>query len=339
MQVLDKIDILNHGEIELWDVMGDDTSITDAARVSYADATKRSNDRSLIRYCLSHGHCYHPEMEVLTSSGWKQWGACNEIETFIVPNPQTNEYTLETLPLKRFEVTDENMFCYENNRMSYCVTSNHRMFFKERTLKAQSFQWYLAKDMPKWGHFMSIKDFLLKKTTSVDIDPEYLRLLGFYLGDGCRENGTQLSFRLKKVRKINYLKNLLTNLKVDFKESIHQDGVSSIRFYIPDPITSYLNTSKANDKSLSISVQEIIETFSIEQIQALQDGLLNSDGSIDGRGTHINFSTTSNYLLKLFEVLTTVLGYDCHEVKVQHGVSGLFYSLADRSTLESIINI
>ena len=53
---LKRIEVLNEGYVELLDVMGNDETICDAARVSYADASKRTNDRSLIRYMWSNLH-------------------------------------------------------------------------------------------------------------------------------------------------------------------------------------------------------------------------------------------------------------------------------------------
>lgn len=50
------IKVLNAGHVTLVDWMGSDERICEAARVSYGDATKRSNDRNLIRYMLNHDH-------------------------------------------------------------------------------------------------------------------------------------------------------------------------------------------------------------------------------------------------------------------------------------------
>lgn len=55
-EALKRTEILNEGYVELLDVMGSDETICDAARVSYNDASKRSNDRNLIRYMWSASH-------------------------------------------------------------------------------------------------------------------------------------------------------------------------------------------------------------------------------------------------------------------------------------------
>lgn len=51
------IPVLDHGYIMLVDVMGDDDAIVQAARVSYAQGTRKSsNDRNLLRYLLRSRH-------------------------------------------------------------------------------------------------------------------------------------------------------------------------------------------------------------------------------------------------------------------------------------------
>ena len=58
-----KFPVLDDGFVCLVDVMGDDSAVVQAARVSYGAGTKRvSDDRSLIRYLLRHRHTTPFEM-------------------------------------------------------------------------------------------------------------------------------------------------------------------------------------------------------------------------------------------------------------------------------------
>ncbi|KKM13389.1 hypothetical protein LCGC14_1716760, partial [marine sediment metagenome] len=58
--------ILNEGFVGLIDYMGDDSSIVQAARVSYGAGTKKvSEDRGLIRYLMRHYHTTPSEMVTL----------------------------------------------------------------------------------------------------------------------------------------------------------------------------------------------------------------------------------------------------------------------------------
>ena len=75
-----KFPVLNDGFVCLVDVMGDDSSVVQAARVSYGEGTKKvSDDRTLIRYLLRHRHTTPFQMaEVkmlirVPMDCWRQW--------------------------------------------------------------------------------------------------------------------------------------------------------------------------------------------------------------------------------------------------------------------------
>src|SRR5580692_5081786 len=75
-----KFPVLNDGFVCLVDVMGNDQSVVQAARVSYGEGTRKtSDDRSLIRYLLRHRHTTPFEMVEIKflvrvpMDCWRQW--------------------------------------------------------------------------------------------------------------------------------------------------------------------------------------------------------------------------------------------------------------------------
>jgi len=75
-----KFPVLDDGFVCLVDVMGDDQSVVQAARVSYGEGTKKvSDDRGLIRYLLRHRHTTPFEMAEIKllvrvpMDCWRQW--------------------------------------------------------------------------------------------------------------------------------------------------------------------------------------------------------------------------------------------------------------------------
>ncbi len=75
-----KFPVLDDGFVCLVDVMGDDSSVVQAARVSYGEGTRKaSDDRTLIRYLLRHRHTTPFEMAELKflvrvpMDCWRQW--------------------------------------------------------------------------------------------------------------------------------------------------------------------------------------------------------------------------------------------------------------------------
>lgn len=75
-----KFPVLDDGFVCLVDVMGDDGSVVQAARVSYGEGTRQvSDDRTLIRYLMRHRHTTPFEMAELKflvrvpMDTWRQW--------------------------------------------------------------------------------------------------------------------------------------------------------------------------------------------------------------------------------------------------------------------------
>ena len=75
-----KFPVLDQGFVCLVDVMGDDSAIVQAARVSYGEGTKRvSDDRTLLRYLMRHQHTTPFEMAEIKllvrvpMDCWRQW--------------------------------------------------------------------------------------------------------------------------------------------------------------------------------------------------------------------------------------------------------------------------
>ena len=75
-----KFNVLDDGFVRLVDYMGNDSSVVQAARVSYGDGTQKiSQDRNLIRYLMRHRHTTPFEMcEIklhvrVPMDCWRQW--------------------------------------------------------------------------------------------------------------------------------------------------------------------------------------------------------------------------------------------------------------------------
>ena len=78
--LFEAIPILDHGFIRVVDYMGDDTSVVQAARVSYGKGTKKvSTDAGLIKYLMRHWHStpfemceikYHVKLPIFIARQW-----------------------------------------------------------------------------------------------------------------------------------------------------------------------------------------------------------------------------------------------------------------------------
>jgi flavin-dependent thymidylate synthase len=328
-----KINVLDKGFVEYIDHMGSDSRIVEAARVSYNGHSKgEEQDRKLLGYLYRNHHCYHPDMEVLTVEGWKKWRECSDEEVFAVPNSDSKTLTFEKLQVLKFPVVDEEMLSFHNSRMSFCVTNNHKMWFKGKY--QDSFSLVDAGSMNKWGHFDRGSNYSVPNVGS----DKFFELIGFYLGDGFLYSKNIISFRLCKSRKVEYLRNLLGSLNVPY--SLDKYGVTSsgseifqYKFLVKDvpDIEKYIDLSKtAKYKSIDIKV------LTDSQKAGLLAGMINSDGSIATGRKQTQFSSSSPDLCNVFMSISSLFGFDCHRVQSKDGCySCIIYPNSSRISLEA----
>lgn len=327
------IPVLDHGFVGLIDVMGTDAAVVQAARVSYGAGTKTVNeDRGLIRYLLRHRHCYHPDMQVLTTVGWKRWGDCDTTETFLVPDPSTRTYREEQLSIVSFDV-DEELYTFSNERMSYKVTSGHKMWFKGKY--RDEFAKIAVEDMPLWGWFDPIAGY---KSMLGEIDgDDQFRFIGFYLGDGSYASPNRVNFHLKKDRKKEFLTSMLDRLGFEYtvRPSATCPGATLYSVTTPDVVREWIDVRcRAAEKSFPMNR---LRDLTVSEKNGLLDGLMNSDGSAKpDRNSQYQFSSTAPNLIDLVQALAPVFGYDAHRTScATRSVDVVTAYAPSRTSLES----
>ena len=113
------IPILDHGFIRVIDYMGDDTSIVQAARVSYGKGTKKvSTDAGLIKYLMRHWHStpfemceikYHVKLPIFIARQWIRHRTAN-----------VNEYSA------RYSILDKEFYLPAKENLAAQSTSNRQ---------------------------------------------------------------------------------------------------------------------------------------------------------------------------------------------------------------------
>lgn len=111
--------VLNHGFIRVVDYMGDDSSIVQAARVSYGRGTKRqSDDQALIMYLLRHAHTtpfemaeikFHVKLPIFVARQWIRHRTAS-----------VNEYSA------RYSLLDKEFYIPEPNHLAVQSASNRQ---------------------------------------------------------------------------------------------------------------------------------------------------------------------------------------------------------------------
>ncbi len=336
-----EIKCLDKGYVQYDGHYGSDADIPKIARVSTGSENKGDEqDKKLLGYLYRNSHCYHPEMEVLTTEGWKKWKNCQEFENYLIPNPQDKTLKTEKLKLLKFYVQNEIMEGFKNERMSYFVTPNHKMWFRTKQnfrLKNHKFEFFDADKIHNWGHFECGANYSIGDNSK---KCDYFKLIGFYLGDGFLRSKNQIAFRLVRERKIKYLENILNRLNIPFKKN--KKGLTTADNQVYEFIfeKSYFSKAevyidvnkKAKDKFFKVN--ELIN-LTIEEKAGLLDGLINSDGSIKKDREQIEFGSTSLALCQLVEALASFFNYDCHFVKKFHCYHVKLYGFKSRTSLEA----
>ncbi len=113
------IPVLDHGFIRVIDYMGDDTSIVQAARVSYGKGTKKVNtDAGLIKYLMRHWHStpfemceikYHVKLPIFIARQWIRHRTAN-----------VNEYSA------RYSILDKEFYLPASEHLAAQSQSNRQ---------------------------------------------------------------------------------------------------------------------------------------------------------------------------------------------------------------------
>ena len=113
------IPVLDHGFIRVIDYMGDDSSIVQAARVSYGKGTKKvSTDSGLIKYLMRHWHStpfemceikYHVKLPIFIARQWIRHRTAN-----------VNEYSA------RYSILDKEFYLPEPNHLAAQSKNNRQ---------------------------------------------------------------------------------------------------------------------------------------------------------------------------------------------------------------------
>ena len=113
------VPVLDHGFVRVVDYMGDDSSIVQAARVSYGKGTKKvSTDSGLIKYLMRHRHStpfemceikYHVKLPIFVARQWIRHRTAN-----------VNEYSA------RYSILDKEFYLPSKENLATQSTSNRQ---------------------------------------------------------------------------------------------------------------------------------------------------------------------------------------------------------------------
>jgi len=154
-QLLDKeFKVLDKGFVRLIDYMGSDSSIVQAARVSYGEGTKKvTEDRGLIRYLMRHKHTtpfemvefkFHVKLPIFVARQWIRHRTAN-----------VNEYS------GRYSIMKEEFYMPERSDIRYQSTVNKQGRSEEEvpdSLKQEILDYLKSNQEETYGRYMKYVD-------------------------------------------------------------------------------------------------------------------------------------------------------------------------------------
>lgn len=308
--------MLDHGFVRLDDAMADDLSVVNSARVSFGRRKMEMDDADagLIRFLMRDRHgCYDDATDVLTDEGWKPWPAVTGEEMFAT---RSLEGRLEYQPSLRLVRKEHrgHMIGFRGMSLDLLVTPDHGVLAEAMTTRqgrlaprfslrpAHSVLWRPHRHVATatwngplyaWFTFDGIK---------IPAAP-FLRLVGFFIGDGNLPRTSHILFNLRKDREIRFLKRTVAEARLELRQW-------GERWAVPvSPAMRRLFAACYRDKEKVIP-RELLDLHPAG-LAALYEGLLESDGNRQdrpGRAQRQSYYTTSRTLADQVQELALKLG-------------------------------
>jgi thymidylate synthase (FAD) len=310
--------VLDHGFVRLDGAMADDLSVVNGARVSFARRVDEMDeaDEGLIRFLMRERHgCYDDGTDVLTADGWKAWPDITGEELFATRSREGMLEYQSALRLVRKEYRGH-MIGFQGMSLDLLVTPDHRILASPQTTRPDRanprFSLMPAHAVLWRSHrHTSTATWTGEQTTSFSFDRDkfpaqsLLRLLGLFIGDGSLSTSNHIVFNLRKAREITFLRQAVGEAGLELREWGRDK-----RFAIP--VSGSLRTLFADCYSEREKViPPSLLRLDPASLEALFEGLLNSDGSIhrrEGCQDRHSYSTTSRRLADGVQELALKIG-------------------------------
>jgi flavin-dependent thymidylate synthase len=264
----------------------------------------RKGNAAYIANLLETGHgCYDKETEVLTKDGWKFWADVTMTDEFATINTKSYKISYQK-PSRLVRFTHKGrMYQVDSPEVDLLVTPNHKMFACETRTKTgrkkENYGLIMAWQLDCDSHAYMKNAAPVASDDLLESDIAFGKLLGFAIGDG-HYSQERLEFHLRKERKISYLRSICDSAGLKLEE----DGDKFyVRFSTVYEKQCFENMYQANgEKQIPIN----ITAMCFEELEALYDGLINSDGCTTDTG--ICYDTVSAKLAGQFQQLCLHLG-------------------------------
>ena len=224
--------------------------------------------------------CALPTQQVLTDHGWMEIKDI-DIHQHKLATLDTNGKMCYEYPTAKYEYEhNDKMYYLKNKQIHIVCTLNHRLYVKKRSGK--NYELIEAKDvMGKMVRFQKTMENVYPDVETITFgDMQYkmddwLQLLGMFISDGwCDKTNKRIFITAIKERKIEFIKNILINLNIEY--SYHKNGNYSISGSKYPEIGKEL--TKLSIGALHKHLPDYVWNLSQRQSILLLEALLQGDG-------------------------------------------------------------
>lgn len=282
------------------------------ARTSYLtqegtrDFSKDIGLHDRLRYHVPLHACYDNRTEVLSTKGWVNWSEVAESDELAAFDLATETVKFETPSAVHSFPYEGDMYHVEGQAIDLMVTPNHNMVVKTGKNGGSWTPLTLLEAGKVYNKSVAyVKAGELEPTQRVPVanpfgvEPiAFSRFVGFFLGDGHApiDTANVVTFHLHRSRKVEFLNSIGVPTRVLAGDTYTVD--------LPG-ISKWCRSNLYDDVGQKILPKAYIQAPS-EQVEALLDGLRNSDGSTK-RDTWVYYSTSPK-LVNMIQAISTLNG-------------------------------
>ena len=271
--------------------------------------------------------CALPTQQVLTDQGWVEIKDI-DIHHHKLATLDTNGKMCYEYPSAKYEYDhNDKMYYLKNKQIHIVCTLNHRLYVKKRSGK--NYELIEAKDvMGKMVRFQKTMENVYPDIQTITLGDtsypmdDWLQLLGMFIADGwCDKTNKRIFITAIKERKIEFVKNILINLNIEY--SYHKNGNYSISGWKYPEIGNEL--TKLSVGALYKHLPDYVWNLSQRQSILLLEALLQGDGhtmTYKGEDEFSRYGTISLQLANDISRLSLHCGYS-GIIKIAEEPSGI----------------
>lgn len=261
-------------------------------------------------------NCYSDDTELLTSNGWKKYTDISKEDIVYGMNDDCiEEQRINDIIIKDYS---GDMINLTNENTDQLVTPNHRVYLKQynRTkwhkdngnYGRQEWSVVDAKDVPKT--YVKFPNAFPHCCKGVDISDDMIRLMAWYITEGCRIGNTiEISQSWShNPHNCYHILEILKRLNIEYRRHDRiQKGKEYlyIRFSYNIIASAFKHSEHLNSYTMMLPADFM--QYSFQQKFVLFEELMRGDGSYqDGKTSYYSFS---NILLDSFQTLCTLIGF------------------------------